>query len=540
MNVPARPALLLAALLLSPAAPLLTGTLLSGTAHAGTFAFPAVLPRKADGWYALGVQATRAGDPGAAARAFAQAAALNPTAANWRALADAYVALGDYTSATDAYTRAAARYRAQGDNVTARALEYKAAPYRQTIDVRLVTAQTGSTQPRLARLEPARGILLGAYAPELSVTGVPPRLSPERQDFAVIFRYWDLKPSRSPDVIFPHRHAQAARTHGQALHIALEPAVPLRQVTDAMLSAFAKETAKAGLPVFVRFAAEMNDPQNEWSRDPALYRSTFQRLARALHQHAPNAATVWMPMPGDLTKIGRYYPGPDAVDWAGLSLYSLPFENGNVRAPRLNAHPLDLVDGFYARYAPAHPIQLSEYAASHRSGAAASQDHSDFAARQLREVYWGAWIRYPRLKNINWLDLNMLTGEANGKSAARRNDYRLFASPAKWQAFQDLRTINAFQRRFQKACLTCTVSTATPWPARVPAHTDLSGVLWLQTATPPARVQVTVNGQDIPTAPTLPHTFRFQATPGTHRLTVTAYSASGQLMLRTEKTFQAQ
>ncbi|MFD1731797.1 hypothetical protein ACFSC4_13165 [Deinococcus malanensis] len=132
------------------------------------------------------------------------------------------------------------------------------------------------------------------------------------------------------------------------------------------------------------------------------------------------------------------------VDWAGLSLYSVPFENGDVRQLRLNAHPLDLVRAFYDRYAPAHPIQLSEYAASHRSGAAPGQDYSAFAAQQLREVYWGAWLTMPRLKNINWLDLDMLAGANGGKVRQRRNDYRLFASPAKRNAFGALRSQDAF------------------------------------------------------------------------------------------------
>ena len=101
-----------------------------------------------------------------------------------------------------------------------------------------------------------------------------------------------------------------------ALHLALEPGMPLGQISDGIIKRFAQQAKAADLPIFVRFASEMNDLHNDWARDPALYRKTFRRVADILHQDAPNVAMVWMPMPGDLNVIQEYYPGPDAVDWA--------------------------------------------------------------------------------------------------------------------------------------------------------------------------------------------------------------------------------
>lgn len=511
-------------------------------ASAGEVRFSAPLPASADGWYALGVRAREAGDARKAARAFAQAAALNPSAANWRALADEQVRLGDYAAATRAYDQAAARYRLRGDDVTARALEYLAAPYRQELEVLRIVPKGGSTQPRLARLEPPRGVLLGMYVGPAGVVGAwgqPPQLAEALRPFAVAFRYWKFSASGDPALIFPGRFAQAARASGQALHLALEPGMALGDISDETIRRFAQAARASGVPVFVRFASEMNDPQNAWSRDPALYRRTFARVARILHQEAPNTATVWMPMPGDLARIAEYYPGPGAVDWAGLSLYSVPFENGDVQRPRLNAHPLTLLDGFYRQYAPRHPIQLSEYASSHRSGAAPGQDFFDFAARQLREVYWGAWLKYPRLKNINWLDLDMHAGDHNGKAQERRNDYRLLDVPAKWAAFREVQGSGAFFRSFrQSQCRVCEVPTARPWPVRVEADRSLAGALWLVTARPLGGVKLALDGREIAVEQTLPHRFTLPPlAPGRHELRVLAWDEESRALLEERRSF---
>ena len=503
--------------------------------------FTPPLPRSADGWYDLGVRAREAGDPHKAARAFAQAAALNPSAANWRALANEQVKLGDYAAATRAYGQAAARYRASGDDETARALEYLAAPFRQRLEVRRVVPKVGAAPPHLARLEPPRGVLLGIYAGADGVQGAwgqPPRMAPKLRPFAVAFRYWKFSRSDDPAVIFPGRFAQAVRANGMALHLALEPGMPLAQLSDDVIHAFARQAKAAGLPIFVRFGSEMNDPHNEWGRDPALYRRTFARVARILHTEAPNTALVWMPMPGDLAQIAGYYPGPAAVDWAGLSLYSVPFENGDITKPRLSAHPLDVLDGFYRQYAPRHPIQLSEYAASNRSGAAPERDFSAFAAQQVREVYWGAWLKYPRLKNINWLDVDMHGGDDNGKAATRRNDYRLFASDAKWRTFEQVREMPAFFQSWKTAtCPTCEVPTARPW-GTPDADRTLSGALWLVTARPVGGVGLTVDGANVPVEQTLPYRFRVSPLPaGKHTLRVLVWDDQSRELLRQEQVF---
>jgi len=108
-----------------------------------------------------------------------------------------------------------------------------------------------------------------------------------------------------------------------------------------------------GVGVFVRFAHEMNGSWYPWSQQPELYVQRFRAMADALHAASPSIAMVWAPnygggypfrggaseaLPGtphfaplDTNSDGRldmhddpyapYYPGDDAVDWAGMSLY---------------------------------------------------------------------------------------------------------------------------------------------------------------------------------------------------------------------------
>jgi hypothetical protein len=110
---------------------------------------------------------------------------------------------------------------------------------------------------------------------------------------------------------------------------------------------------RRGIPVFLRFAHEMNGSWYAWSRQPVQYISAFRLIAEAVHRRAPYTAMVWAPNYGggypfsggvyeaaadgnnfnkldtnsdgvltmDDDPYGPYYPGDDAVDWFGMSIY---------------------------------------------------------------------------------------------------------------------------------------------------------------------------------------------------------------------------
>ncbi|UBV42570.1 tetratricopeptide repeat protein [Deinococcus taeanensis] len=502
----------------------------------------AATPHSADGWYALARSHMQARQLQAAEQAFTQAAALNPTAANWRALADTRAALRHYDAAVQAYEQAAARARARGDTATARATDLIAARYRQEGEAYLLTpgAAPPACTPRPAKLEPESGILLGRYADEQAVTAsgtlsVDPRLG---TPLAVSFRYFTLRAPGQGEA-FPTRWVSAARRAGQAVHIALEPGMPLRQVTEQTLLPFARAARTSGVPIYLRFAGEFNDPSNEWSRDPALYRTRFRLVHDVMARTAPNVALVWMPMPSRLDIIDRYYPGPDAVDWVGLSLYATPYRNGNLRDSALTDSPLDALDPIYRRYACTHPIQISEFASSNRSGAQPGAGYASFAAQKLRELYWGAALRYPRVKNINWLDLNMLGNPyVQPRPMTRRNDYRLLDIPEKLAAFREVLTHPAFLTSpGGRAPLT-----PQPFPTRVRRGAPLQGHLWVRTAEPLARLTLTLDGRPVTVGAALPFAFTLPAdlTSGPHTLTLTALNAAGEPLLTRARPFTVQ
>ena len=479
---------------------------------AGWLPVMAAGPHTADGWYAAGQGAMKAGQFRQAAVDFAQAAALNPSAANWRWLGEAHQKSGDTAAAAAAFDRAIALYRSRGDVATANALDHRVAPLRQTTELRLLGAPGApdpACNPLLARLEPAGGLLMGTYVSEANLNRPAdgaPRLSfpaASAPDFAVYFRYFSLLPAGQGEV-FPTRFIQAVRAAGGAAHLAVEPRLPLAQVTEASVLPFAQAARASGVPIYLRFAGEMNDPANAWSRDPAAYRAAFARVARVMHRTAPNVAMVWMPMASRLESIGAYYPGADSVDWAGLSLYSVPFENGQLARPNDAVHPTDLIEGFYRRYACRHPIQLSEYAASHRSQAAPDRDFTAFALQQMRETYWGAMLHFPRLKNINWLDLDMTTATGITKSTVRLNDYRLYAVPAKLSVLSTVLGEPYFRASVTHPVLPLG---SQAWPAIVTPVADQRGAVWLKTAAPVQALTLTLDGRPVLTEETLPYRF---------------------------------
>lgn len=506
-------------------------------------------PRSADGWYALGRRELAAGRAAQAARAFSRADALNPSAANARALGDALVAAGDFAGATGAYDAAVRRYDARGDTVTALALRRLAAPYRQELALfALLPPPPGDTpaapegcRARPGKFEPARGVLTGVFVTSARQrAGGDLDLAPLAvNDFAVFFRYWTLRRPGAGEA-FPTAFAAAVRRAGGALHLAVEPGLPLAEIDDAVLAPFARGAREAGVPIFVRFAAEFNDPQNAWSRDPALYRATFRRVAAFLRREAPNVAMVWMPMASRLEVVDAYYPGADAVDWVGVSLYAVPYPNGVTAGGPAAASPLDALRPFYDRYACAHPFQVSEFAASHRSGARPDEDFAAWSAARLRELYWGAALTLPRLKNVNWLDLNGIGNDlVRDKPDVRRNDYRLLDVPEKLAAYREA-TRDAV---FLKAWGARPAEVPLPFPERVRANTDRRGAVWLRTARPAARVEVRLDGSPVASEATLPFRFTLpggRLAAGPHTLEVRAVDAAGKVLVGVKRAFRAE
>ncbi|WP_323959565.1 glycosyl hydrolase [Arthrobacter sp. JZ12] len=152
--------------------------------------------------------------------------------------------------------------------------------------------------------------------------------------------------------------AQQVAEMGALAVVTLEPSVPLGELTAEDAEQLAEVLQDAGeeygTAFFIRFAPEMNGTWFEWGQQPEEYVAAFRTVAEVVHAQVPSAAMLWAPSYasgypfteayGALDERGEgtlealdtngnelvdfgddpyapYYPGDDAVDWVGLTMY---------------------------------------------------------------------------------------------------------------------------------------------------------------------------------------------------------------------------
>lgn len=259
---------------------------------------------------------------------------------------------------------------------------------------------------------------------------------------------------------------QVADVGGMAL-LTLEPHGGLEAVNPDAAIDLGERLARynrRGVPVFVRFAHEMNGSWYPWSQRPAEYVRAFRLVADAVHRLAPASATVWAPNYGggypfaggaheakagtpafaalDTDGNGRlsmtddpygpYYPGDDAVDWVGMSLYhwgsAYPWGENELPEPgKFVAQLTGEYDGaggddtalpdFSAVWSVGRdkPLAITETAAFHapgRGGADAAETKRRWWAQVLDPA---AGNRVPRLAMVNWFEWDKQEQEVGGR-----------------------------------------------------------------------------------------------------------------------------
>jgi hypothetical protein len=261
--------------------------------------------------------------------------------------------------------------------------------------------------------------------------------------------------------------AGLVRAQNAALMLTLEPNGGLESVTPESAKALAEQLAainQADVPVYLRFAHEMNGSWYAWSQDPEAYVRAFREVADAVHALAPRTATVWAPNYGggypfaggqfeaaegsaarallDTNGDGTvsveddpyapYYPGDDAVDWVGMSLYhwgaAHPWGENEVPEPDKFTEQLtgeyngtggdySALPDFYADYAVEHgkPLAITETAALYAVGVEGD------AELELKQDWWQQVFgqdlpsRFPQLKMINWFEWRKFESEIGGQ-----------------------------------------------------------------------------------------------------------------------------
>lgn len=203
-------------------------------------------------------------------------------------------------------------------------------------------------------------------------------------------------------------------------------------IYETYIKATADYLEKLKIPVFLRFAGEMNIKNN--CKDSDSYKKAFIYVSKIMKDKAPNVAMVWSP--NDISAKGRtydqYYPGDEHVDWIGISTYTYRYFQGkkdwgtqqdsidSVYMTGDYANPLAKIKSIIDVYGAKKPIMLSETGVGHYSKLA-EEDVSDWAAVQLRRLYTYAPMIYPQLKGIYYFN-------ANNDYITKYDDYSLYGS----------------------------------------------------------------------------------------------------------------
>ncbi|GGD87026.1 glycoside hydrolase family 26 protein [Paenibacillus nasutitermitis] len=268
----------------------------------------------------------------------------------------------------------------------------------------------------LAKAEPVEGVYLGGYVLQNPSIDFSMKTFNERtgRPHASFFKYVGYgKP-------FPAKWVEQVKSVGAVPHIAFEPNGGLDEVQDnAYLQQFADEAGKAGVPVFMRFASEMNGTWTAYSGDPVKYIEKWKLVHGIFEERAPNIVMTWAVLSVPEETVESFYPGDDYVDWVGVNVYSVKYHNDS----RLHAadfeDPLDLLNFVYDRFSRTKPIMVSEYGATHYTVTDEKTDNG-FAADKISRFYQGLPDKYPRVKAVFYFDVNN-TAEYNAKR--RINDY---------------------------------------------------------------------------------------------------------------------
>lgn len=285
---------------------------------------------------------------------------------------------------------------------------------------------------KLSKFEPTSGAYIGLF-----LAGKRENANPDLvkdiygKNHAIYLTYtkWGQK-YKDTDTYFPMTFALNAKKNGSAIQIGFEPHGGLDQVQDGeYIRQFAREAKESGVPVFLRFASEMNGEWVPWYDDPAKYRKAFQLVSRIMKEEAPNVAMVWSPNFLPRHNIDPYYPGDEYVDWVGTSLYTIPFSHGK-EVP--GGNPIDYLKPIYEKYGH-KPFMISEGAVSHYSYEL-DRDFSEWASGQIGNMYAYLPKMFPNVKAVTYFNLDKRTTNYDNQN----NNYDLADSKIVDEKYQRL------------------------------------------------------------------------------------------------------
>jgi hypothetical protein len=256
----------------------------------------------------------------------------------------------------------------------------------------------------LAKHEPVSGVYLGMLGADRRVGYDITKIdSVYGRKHAIFLSYvgW-RKVQTATDTYFPKQNAERANALGGALQIGWEPRYGLDDVKDdEYVRQFAREAKESGIPIFLRYASEMNGTWVPWHGDPQKYIEKFRLIHKIMAEEAPNVAMVWSPNFWPPDTIHDYYPGDEYVDWVGFSLYATPLSSGK---EDLRGNIIDSFASLYERYKH-KPIMISEAAVAH-TVLPSNNTYPVWAEAQLGYLYGVLPRIYPQVKAITYFNFS--------------------------------------------------------------------------------------------------------------------------------------
>lgn len=410
-------------------------------------------------------------------------------------LATAYLEAGDYPRASDTFYELAHYWKLHGDPnasqvdiVLGQRYESKAGIYVE--DPTDPTLAMGNYTG--ARLEPINGCYCGAFIDnEKSLpiathdaSGFPrPDVASFNEATGIHHAFYFIYLGYGKP--FPTTWVDNLKENGAGAQFAFEPTSYDQVKDDAYLRKFAEDCKNSGIPIFLRFASEMNGDWVVYHKSPEKYIRMFRLVAKVMHEVAPNVAMVWCPFEIPVRYIERYYPGKDAVDWVGVNIYSVLYNDNDPNRNAQNRSPADALKFVYDHYSKDHPIIIGEYAAAQMS----SLDHiprQDYAIMKMNQFYESLPRLYPRVKAVHWLSMNAIKYAFPGRQL---NDYSLLEDSDITKAYQKMLSDPYFLKSWKPKAMSPitynllkenrTVSGTLHLSAYVKTYTNLPAVTWL-------------------------------------------------------------
>ena len=303
-------------------------------------------------------------------------------------------------------------------------------------DIRLYVETKVELGRPLAKYEPVSGTYLGFYAggqldkdygEDDFFTNLGNTYNRQHAMY-LTYAHWT-----NGGIRFPTLHAERLKGSNKALQIALEPLDGLDMIKDGpAIREFARQANEAGIPIFIRFAGEMNGDWVPWyDTTGKKYIEKFRLVHDIFEQEAPNVAFVWAPNFYPYWNTEMYYPGDQYVDWVGVSLYMHPYSNNK---EILANNPFQYLDTFTTLY-PNKPLMYVEGGVSNYSFIN-NKDYSDWAKIQLNYMLKYAPKMYPQLKAITYFNQDMT--ELTQAHLSKDNNYDLAANTEVFNTFKQI------------------------------------------------------------------------------------------------------